>query len=174
MGEFFVQKNKVTYKLSNGKELIDTYEKEKEKELKSRLDKMEETINFKYNPYDFSFVNLSMIYKNEDISKEIVSFLRKLKRLTPNEQLKKQIVLGINQDSKYKDKWFIYNDDGKNNQVINELKTKPYCARVDYLPSKGKAYLQYMENKNGDVVKEEFDIKDENITDDDILNEYLK
>ena len=25
MGEFFVQKNKVTYKLSNGKELIDTY-----------------------------------------------------------------------------------------------------------------------------------------------------
>ncbi len=168
MAEFYVNKDKVSYKLSNGKTLVDKYEKEKEKELKSRLDKMEETINFKYKPYDFSFVNLN----NDDVVFEIEKYLNSLEITNKNKN--DQIVLGINQNGPYKDKWFRV--EGKKGIVIEELKTKPFTARVDYVPSKEKAYIQYMEKENGKVLKSELEIKLKlaNSTDDAILNEYLK
>ena len=40
MGEFYIKNNRVLYKLSSGKELVDTYNKEKESELKKNLEYM--------------------------------------------------------------------------------------------------------------------------------------
>ena len=65
MADFYVKKNKVSYELSNGKKLIDEHDRERDKDkvLKDRLNKMEETINFKDNfkPYDFSFIDFSKV-----------------------------------------------------------------------------------------------------------------
>lgn len=169
MAEFYVKKNKIEYELSNGKKLIDKYEKEKDSVLKNRLNQMEETINFEYKPYDFSFINFSYIgaaeYKNE-----IISFLKKYQKKNEIDQL----TLGINKTSIYKDKWFIYGDNGKNNTVINEINFRPFCARIDYIKSKNKIYLQYMMEDKGKIIKEEFEYQTEPSSDDDILKEYLK
>ena len=91
MGEFYIKNNRVLYKLSNGKELVDTYNKEKDSELKKNLEYMEDTIEFKenYKPYDFSFVNID--FNNQDIKEEIKKYLKTLSNDMPN-----KIVLGIN------------------------------------------------------------------------------
>ena len=177
MAEFYVKKNKVSYKLSNGKELIDKYQNEKEKELKGILDKMEDTISFKdkYKPYDFSFIKLdneeSDLSKenNSEIEEEIKNYLKNLK-LTSKD---KQITLGINNAGPYKDKWFRLDEENKKGIIIDELKSTPFCARVDYTPSKNKACIQYMLTKKGKIIKNEFEIKTDSV-DDDILKEYLK
>lgn len=168
MADYYVNKNKVSYNLSNGRTLVDNYENEKEKELKSRLDKMEETINFKYEPYDFSFMKTN----SDSIVDEIEKYLKSIEITNKNKD--KQITLGINQKGPYKDKWFIV--EGNKGVVIDELTSKPFTARVDYVPSKNKAYIQYMKKENDEIIKKEIDIefKLTNVTDDEILNEYLK
>ncbi len=168
MADYYVNKNKVSYNLSNGRTLVDNYENEKEKELKSRLDKMEETINFKYEPYDFSFMKTN----SDSIVDEIEKYLKSIEITNKNKD--KQITLGINQKGPYKDKWFIV--EGNKGVVIDELTSKPFTARVDYVPSKNKAYIQYMKKENDEIIKTEIDIefKLTNVTDDEILNEYLK
>ena len=177
MAEFYVKKNRVEYELSNGKKLVDEYNKEKEKDLKVNLDKMEETLNFKdnYKPYDFSFINFSNVYVEEksDLKNQIISFLKKYENKNKT-NMPNQLVLGINKESKYKDKWFIYGDEGKNNAVIDDINIKPYCGRVDYIPSQNKAYLQYVMEKNDEIVKIDFEVKSKSISDEEILNEYLK
>ena len=176
MAEFYVKKNKVSYKLSNGKELVESYENQKEKDLKSMLDKMEDTINFekKFKPYDFSFIKLDgkkskKEVKKDDVIEEIKNYLKGLNLGSKD----KQITLGINNAGPYKDKWFKLDEDNKKGTIIDELKSKVFCARVDYTPSKNKACIQYMVDKNGKVIKSEFEVKN-NTVDDDILKEYLK
>ena len=173
MGDFYVKKDKVSYKLDNGKELIDVYNKEKDKELKQNLEQIEETLNFEsnYKPYDFSFVNINFDEGfNDKIKKDINSYLCRL--VKSNKELTNPFVLGINKDSKYKDKWFIYNENGES-EVLNEIKTKPFCGRVDFIKDKNKVYLQYMIEKKGQVFKEEFDL-DLDALEDEVLKEYLK
>ena len=179
MAEFYIKGEEVLYKLSNGKELIDEYENEKEKELKSNLELMEETINFdkNYKPYDFSFIDLSKDDKNRDtnIKDEIIKYFDKVQRQLYKDKKDDNITIGINQDGPSKDKWFILKENDKI-EIIKELQTKPYCARVDYIPKKKKGYLQYVLRKNGKIVKDEFkiDFDPNKITQDEILQEYLK
>ena len=172
MSEFYVKRNKVEYKLSNGKTLIDKYEKEKDKELQKILDNMEETITIeeKYKPYDFSFINFANIDTSfEKYKLQIINFI---KNYTKKHTKIDQLTLGINHASIYKDDWFIYDENSKN-EVIKGIDFKPYCARIDYVKSENNVYLQYMLDKNGKVEKEKFKLN-ENITDDSVLNEYLK
>ena len=175
MGDFYIKKNKVTYKLDNGKELVDNYnkEKDKEKDLKKNLDQMEETLEFesKYVPYDFSFTTINFNEEFKDrIQYDLNSYIGRL--VKNNAKLPNPFVLGINKVSKYKDKWFIYNENG-NSEVVEEIKAKPFCGRADFYSDKNKVYLQYMLEEKGQVYKEEFEINPD-IVDDDILKEYLK
>ena len=166
MADFYVKKNKVSYELSNGKKLIDEYDNEKEKDLKAILDKMEDTISFEENfkPYDFSFIKLGNEDDN-DIEREIKEYFKKVKKT-------ESFTVGINTEGPYKDKWFRLDEKNKKGIIIDELKSKPFCARVDYVKEKNKVFLQYMLSKKGKIIKSEFDI--ESNVDDDILKEYLK
>lgn len=166
MADFYVKKNKVSYELSNGKKLIDEYDNEKEKDLKAILDKMEDTISFEKNfkPYDFSFMK-SDNEEDNDIEREIKEYFKKVKKT-------ESFTVGINTEGPYKDKWFRLDEKNKKGIIIDELKSKPFCARVDYVKEKNKVFLQYMLSKKGKIIKSEFDI--ESNVDDDILKEYLK
>lgn len=172
MPEFYVKNNKVEYKLSNGKTLTDSYNKEKDKELKKHLDDIEETINFEknYKSYDFSFINFANI--NTSSEKYKLQIINTIKKCLEKNSKIAQLTLGINNESKYKDNWFIYDEKNKN-EIIKGIDFKPYCARIDYVKSENNIYLQYMLDKNGKVEKEKFKLN-ENITDDSVLNEYLK
>ena len=66
MPDFYVKKDKVEYRLSDGTKLIEPYDDESKDELKTRLDSMEETIDFKkkYKPYKFSYINFKNIKSN--------------------------------------------------------------------------------------------------------------
>lgn len=173
MGDFYIKKDKVSYKLDDGKELIDTYNKEKDKELKKNLDQIEETLNYKKNyvPYDFSFVDMTFDEDftsklKEDITSYLINVIKK------NKDLPNPFVLGINKASKFKDKWFIYDEKG-NNKPIDEIKVTPFCGRIDYLKDSNKVYLQYIKEEKGKVVKEEFKLVND-IIQDEVLKEYLK
>lgn len=172
MPEFYVKNNKVEYKLSNGKTLTDSYNKEKDKELKEHLDDIEETINFEknYKSYDFSFINFANI--NTSSEKYKLQIINTIKKCLEKNSKIAQLTLGINNESKYKDNWFVYDEKNKN-EIIKGIDFKPYCARIDYVKSENNIYLQYMLDKNGKVEKEKFKLN-ENITDDSVLNEYLK
>ena len=177
MAEFYVKKNKIEYKLSNGNKLVEPYNDESDDELKTRLNSMEETINFKskFKPYNFSYINFQNIKleKEKSLKSEIVSFIYKYKNSISKNKTPDKLILGINQSSPYKDKWFIYGENEKIAKTINDIDFKPYCARVDYIFSTDKVYLQYMNEENGKVFKEEFGLK-ASVTDDDILGEYLQ
>ena len=169
MGEFYIKNSRVLYKLSNGKELVDTYNKEKDSELKKNLEYMEDTIYFKenYKPYDYSFVNID--FNNVNVKEEIKKYLKTL-----NDDMPNKIVLGVNTKGEYKDKWFIILN-GKA-KVLDDINIKLFCARVDYTRSTGNVCIQYMKDENGKVIKEEFKLNKNSSNNDydDVLKEFLK
>lgn len=175
MSEFYVKNGIVSYKLSNNKEIVDEYNKEKTEELEKNLDLMEDTINFKkkFKHYDFSFINLPV--EQENIESEIRNTLIDLEK-DYKDNMPDQIILGINKSSKYKDNWFIFKN-GKNDTMINTISFKPFCARVDYDIKSSLVEVQYVLKEKGNVVKFNFklhgDKSDEQYMDD-VLKDYLK